>query len=587
MKKTLLLSALALAFMAPAASAITVDDLDGKTCAQIFAGNHSENGLPRVGCSGKFRKINNTTVAVDNFFEDYTVTFTLSNNKLTLNVGSLSNPTQYKPTKGGSGYLVMYNVVGYSSTLTNIYTGAKTTYYRYQPTSARSTFASNAYANLGARGYGFTFDGTSNTASSGACYFALVPNDEDNRGMVFYNFSLIVQDNNGYAIESDGTTYPVNYDIEENTINFLNFYNLGVPYSIDFSGPKMAFSPTISATLNQDGTFTIPAQVIGGAREGRFQGYSPTEVDLGDRGTGNVSGAGWGYTNYPLEEYNFYLCSNNNGKGNITGKAYTGRLNHVANGNYWGSDSKLNGSTLKTYKGEVLSVGNMKIYDDFNGSILKNTSSVLFVRDLNAEITHGVELVKKEYGYDNIGDNNGKYLYINCDLVNARNADYVESYDLYVVPGKYTSVAGKDFASADGHVNGTLIDVEKYSTSFVPDEKDHLNTKSVASNPDGNVNFTVLVPEKELNATDANGVYSVYVRANYKEESGLEPTFHALTALGEKTTGVESVITNGNEDEDAPVVYFNMNGIQVSGDALTPGLYIRRQGNTATKVLVK
>ncbi len=39
-------------------------------------------------------------------------------------------------------------------------------------------------------------------------------------------------------------------------------------------------------------------------------------------------------------------------------------------------------------------------------------------------------------------------------------------------------------------------------------------------------------------------------------------------------------------DTDAPAVYFNLQGVQVQGE-LVPGLYIRRQGNAASKVLVK
>ncbi len=38
---------------------------------------------------------------------------------------------------------------------------------------------------------------------------------------------------------------------------------------------------------------------------------------------------------------------------------------------------------------------------------------------------------------------------------------------------------------------------------------------------------------------------------------------------------------------DAPVEYFNLQGVKVSGESLAPGLYIRRQGKVAEKVLVK
>lgn len=36
-------------------------------------------------------------------------------------------------------------------------------------------------------------------------------------------------------------------------------------------------------------------------------------------------------------------------------------------------------------------------------------------------------------------------------------------------------------------------------------------------------------------------------------------------------------------DPNAPAVYYNLNGIRVNGEALAPGLYIKRQGGSATK----
>lgn len=40
-------------------------------------------------------------------------------------------------------------------------------------------------------------------------------------------------------------------------------------------------------------------------------------------------------------------------------------------------------------------------------------------------------------------------------------------------------------------------------------------------------------------------------------------------------------------DENAPVEYFNLNGVQVKADNMTPGVYVRRQGKNVTKVMVK
>lgn len=49
-------------------------------------------------------------------------------------------------------------------------------------------------------------------------------------------------------------------------------------------------------------------------------------------------------------------------------------------------------------------------------------------------------------------------------------------------------------------------------------------------------------------------------------------------------TGISAVSA---DDVDAPVEYFNLQGIRVNGDNLTPGIYIRRQGKTTEKIIVK
>jgi DNA/RNA endonuclease YhcR with UshA esterase domain len=49
-------------------------------------------------------------------------------------------------------------------------------------------------------------------------------------------------------------------------------------------------------------------------------------------------------------------------------------------------------------------------------------------------------------------------------------------------------------------------------------------------------------------------------------------------------TGVENVNVN---DANAPVEYFNLQGVKVANDNLSNGVYIRRQGTSVSKVLVK
>ena len=48
--------------------------------------------------------------------------------------------------------------------------------------------------------------------------------------------------------------------------------------------------------------------------------------------------------------------------------------------------------------------------------------------------------------------------------------------------------------------------------------------------------------------------------------------------------GIEDIV---NDNANAPVEYYNLQGIRVNGDNLTPGIYIRRQGTEVTKVYVR
>ncbi len=60
-------------------------------------------------------------------------------------------------------------------------------------------------------------------------------------------------------------------------------------------------------------------------------------------------------------------------------------------------------------------------------------------------------------------------------------------------------------------------------------------------------------------------------------------TENKLIAQEKTGTGIAGIEADGN----APVEYFNLNGVQVKADSMTPGVYVRRQGKNVTKVMVK
>ena len=51
------------------------------------------------------------------------------------------------------------------------------------------------------------------------------------------------------------------------------------------------------------------------------------------------------------------------------------------------------------------------------------------------------------------------------------------------------------------------------------------------------------------------------------------------------TTGVEGIVVD-RDDNDAPAVYYNLQGVRMDGSRLAPGVYICVKGSTSTKVLI-
>lgn len=88
-----------------------------------------------------------------------------------------------------------------------------------------------------------------------------------------------------------------------------------------------------------------------------------------------------------------------------------------------------------------------------------------------------------------------------------------------------------------------------------------------------------ITADVDLNGTtDAQGVANMKISVMWNDIP-INVTFTTNPA----SSGIGSIAA----DENAPVEYFNLQGIKIAADHLTPGLYIKRQGKTVSKVILK
>lgn len=83
--------------------------------------------------------------------------------------------------------------------------------------------------------------------------------------------------------------------------------------------------------------------------------------------------------------------------------------------------------------------------------------------------------------------------------------------------------------------------------------------------------------------TDANGKEGAYL-LTYKCNNGVGVYAIAEEGWEDPNAGVSEIVSDNN---NAPVEYFNLNGVRVDGNNLPAGLYITRQGTTVAKQIVK
>ncbi len=138
---------------------------------------------------------------------------------------------------------------------------------------------------------------------------------------------------------------------------------------------------------------------------------------------------------------------------------------------------------------------------------------------------------------------------------------------------KYTVRDGKKYYAYTGHVDELLLlNGEIHAEVDLTGESDE----------EGNITFDINVAWFPVEEAALN---SIKKERNKENDIPIHVVFNGKTNEVETPTGINDVVVDG-DDSDAPVEYFNLQGIRVARPEAGQTV-IRRQGSKVTKVIVK
>lgn len=554
MKRNLLITAaagLAIAFSAPSASAISVEDLDGKACAIVFKGNHMQNGFLQVSSGAKFVKTGPNTLTIEHFKGRYTITgVTLRNDIMSLPMQEWFESPNHE---GQSMTMYACDPNAYEGTTVNGYGAACYTINKKTKLNSQA-FGIVAATNLP------TFCFTENSLA-----IEEYEGEKERDTWVFYHMYIIPLETNAIAHDTDGEDYQVGVILgNDNTIQFRNFADGGIQYQNLYDQTIIKYSYVDGTIDYANKTFSIPVQIIGGQKGAAYYGYTTYYRDENDD-YDSRTWTGYWFSRELQGTYNTYLCSGGTDTSTFTPVTGTFTVHDVAHqydDNMWAySDKKNIGGTLKTVHRYTFNVGPVKYYSELDEGYIANTLGTTIETD-PIECTHDNTL-----SINSIDIVSGSHNVTVSGTISERvNNQYIESYDLYLVPGGYSKITDKGFKlhNDKGHEEGVLI-------GNIP--------VTVSRSADGDISFN-LRKENAGDNIDAQCQPTLYLKANYA--NGLEPTFHNLVTPA-TITAIETIEA---EEAEPEAVYYNLQGVQVVNPE-AGNIYIVRRGAKATKELYR
>lgn len=157
--------------------------------------------------------------------------------------------------------------------------------------------------------------------------------------------------------------------------------------------------------------------------------------------------------------------------------------------------------------------------------------------------------------------------------------------DISLVLGEKTVDEGQDYAAISTiKASANYIDYDggQYYTIKLPEDPTAEFTVSVAGKTCANPNVYSTINWTNAKYYNENGATRIHFLITFGGSFGYRTVEWDLIEGGDES-GIQDVVV----DENAPVEWFNLQGVRVNGENLTPGIYIKRQGSKAVKVLVR
>lgn len=93
--------------------------------------------------------------------------------------------------------------------------------------------------------------------------------------------------------------------------------------------------------------------------------------------------------------------------------------------------------------------------------------------------------------------------------------------------------------------------------------------------------------DKTLNTWEAGTEIVTTITYKASSDSPTQMAYSIVVTLSDNGNGSDAAISEISNDSNAPVEYFDLTGAKRNGSDLAPGIYVKRQGSKATKVIIK